>query len=101
MMQRGPIPAERMLAIIENFPLQIKAMASRLSSCDEEPFPLQHDDFLYSNIIVDESSDVTGIIDWEGACTVPYELIAFPGFLTAMLSPSTCPEIRSKWAAVR
>jgi hypothetical protein len=35
--------------------------------------------------MVDENSfDVTGIIDWEGACTVPWELIAFPDFLTAM-----------------
>lgn len=84
MMQRSPNPAERMIAIIENFPLQIKAMASRLSSCNEGPFPLDHDDFFHSNIMVDESFDVTGIIDWEGACTVPYELIAFPDFLTAM-----------------
>ena len=49
------------------------------------PFPLAHDDFLHSNIIVDEDNfDVTGIIDWEGACTVPWELIAFLDFLTAM-----------------
>ncbi|KAL4935705.1 hypothetical protein BDV06DRAFT_234005 [Aspergillus oleicola] len=85
MMQRGPIPAERMLAIIENFPSQIKEIASRLSICDKGPFPLAHDDFLHSNIMVDESNfEVTGIIDWEGACTVPYELISFPEFLTAM-----------------
>lgn len=84
-MQRGPIPAEQMVAIIKNFPVQIKAIASRLSLCDEGPFPLAHDDFLHSNIMVDERNfDVTGIIDWEGACTVPYELIAFPEFLTAM-----------------
>ena len=85
MMQRGPIPAEKMVEIIENFPSQIKAMASRLSLCNEGPFPLAHDDFLHSNIMVDEDNfDVTGIIDWEGACTVPWELIAFPDFLTAM-----------------
>ncbi|CAG7961519.1 unnamed protein product [Penicillium salamii] len=85
MMQRGPIPAERMLAIIEDFPSQIKSIASQLSLCDEGPFPLAHDDFLHSNIMVDENNfDVTGIIDWEGACTVPIELLAFPEFLTAM-----------------
>jgi hypothetical protein len=85
MMQGGPILAERMIAIIDNFPSQIKAMASQLSLCNEGPFPLDHDDFLHSNIMVDENSfDVTGIIDWEGACTVPWELIAFPDFLTAM-----------------
>ncbi|CAL5869109.1 uncharacterized protein PFLUO_LOCUS3337 [Penicillium psychrofluorescens] len=85
MMQRGPIPAERMIAIIDNFPSQIKAMASKLSLFNEGPFPLDHDDFLHSNIMVDENSfDVTGVIDWEGACTVPWELIAFPDFLAAM-----------------
>ncbi|KXG54388.1 uncharacterized protein PGRI_075320 [Penicillium griseofulvum] len=67
MMQNGtaPISAEQMITIIENFPLQIKAMANR-------------------NIMVDDSFCVTGIIDWEGACTVPCELLAFPDFLTAM-----------------
>ncbi|KAJ5528755.1 hypothetical protein N7527_002148 [Penicillium freii] len=73
-MQRGPIPAERMVATIENFPSQIKAIASRLSLLDENTF------------------DVTGIIDWEGACTVPYELIAFPDFLTAMPASFDLPQ---------
>ncbi|KAJ5349883.1 hypothetical protein N7541_007610 [Penicillium brevicompactum] len=85
MMQRAPISAERMLAIIDNFPSQIKSMASRLSLCDKGPFPLSHEDFLHSNIMVDENTfDVTGIIDWEGACTVPIEFLTFPDFLTAM-----------------
>ena len=86
MMQREPpILAERMIAIINEFPSQIKAMASRLSARNNGPFPLCHDDFLHSNIMVDENSfDITGIIDWEGACTVPWELIAFPEFLQAM-----------------
>ncbi|CAG8076065.1 unnamed protein product [Penicillium salamii] len=35
--------------------------------------------------MVDEKDfAVTGVIDWEGACTAPWELIAFPDFLTAM-----------------
>lgn len=85
MMQRGPISAERMIAIIKDFPLQIKAMADRLSLYNDGPFPLSHDDFLHSNIMVDEDSfNVTGIIDWEGACTVPWELITFPEFLEVM-----------------
>ncbi len=66
-MQRGPIPAEQMVAIIDQFPSQIKAMASRLSASNEGPFPLCHNDFLHSNIMVDEKSfNVTGIIDWKG-----------------------------------
>ncbi|CAG8275753.1 unnamed protein product [Penicillium olsonii] len=93
MMQRGPISAEQMIATIENFPSQIKAIASRLSVCNEGPFPLAHDDFLHSNIMVDEHSfDVTGIIDWEGAFTVPYELISFPDFLAVMPTSFDLPE---------
>ena len=92
-MERGPISAERMITIIDNFPLQIKAIASQLSLYNEGPFPLDHDDFLHSNIMVDEESfNVTGIIDWEGACTVPWELIAFPDFLTAMPVSFDLPE---------
>ncbi|KAJ5713874.1 uncharacterized protein N7483_011055 [Penicillium malachiteum] len=88
-MQGAPISAEQMITIIENFPSQIKAMASRLSLCNEGPFPLDHDDFLHSNIM---SFDVTGIIDWEGACTVPWELIAFPEFLSAMPASFDLPD---------
>jgi hypothetical protein len=43
--------------------------------------------------MVDESSfAVTGIIDWEGACTVPWELIAFPEFLQAMPASFDLPQ---------
>ncbi|KAK4140282.1 uncharacterized protein C8A04DRAFT_40069 [Dichotomopilus funicola] len=84
-MQGGPIPADRMISIINQFPSQVKAMSSRLSASNNGPFPLCHDDFLHSNIMVDENNfNVTGIIDWEGACTVPWELVAFPEFLQAM-----------------
>lgn len=32
----------------------------------------------------EETFEVTGIVDWEAACTVPWELVAFPEFLVAM-----------------
>jgi aminoglycoside phosphotransferase (APT) family kinase protein len=74
-----------MISIINKFLSQIKAMSSRLSASNNGPFPLCYDDFLHSNIMVDENSfDVTGIIDWEGAYTVPWELIVFPEFIQAM-----------------
>ena len=62
-------------------------MASRISSSpwNNGPFPLRHNDFYNSNILVDEDSfTVTGIIDWEGACTLPWELISFPECLSVM-----------------
>lgn len=64
MMQRGPVPAERMISIINKFPSQIKERAGQLSASNNGPFPLCYADFLYSNIMVDKNSfDVTGIID--------------------------------------
>lgn len=36
---------------------------------------------LPSNIVVDRDYAILGVIDWEGACTVPWELVAFPHFL--------------------
>jgi hypothetical protein len=38
MMRGAPIPAEKTIACIDNFPVQIKAMASRLSLHDKGPF---------------------------------------------------------------
>ncbi|KAK2051006.1 hypothetical protein LY76DRAFT_557687 [Colletotrichum caudatum] len=85
MMQRGPISAGEMVRITDEFPSQIKSMANLLPFRNEGPFPLCHDDFLHSNIMVDEASfNVTGIIDWEGACTVPWGLVTYPEFIQVM-----------------
>ncbi|KAF6831962.1 hypothetical protein CPLU01_06479 [Colletotrichum plurivorum] len=86
MLQRaGPISAEEMVKIIEEFPSQIRDMAAHLPIPNEGPFPLCHDDFLHSNIMVDEASfEVTGVIDWEGAWTAPWGLVGYPGFLECM-----------------
>lgn len=80
----GQGPADQVLTAINEFPSRIKGMASQLSYNDHGPFPICHADFFHSNIIVKENFEVLGIIDWEGACTVPLELITFPRFLNAM-----------------
>lgn len=38
----------------------------------------------HSNIIVDQQYNVLGVIDWEGACTLPWELVEFPLFLETL-----------------
>ncbi|KAI1780708.1 hypothetical protein F4818DRAFT_451082 [Hypoxylon cercidicola] len=81
-MRQGP--ADQVLTAINEFPFRIKEMANRLSRNNHGPFPICHADFFHSNIIVGEDFKVLGIIDWEGACTVPLELISFPRFLNAM-----------------
>ncbi|KAL1849411.1 hypothetical protein VTK73DRAFT_9884 [Phialemonium thermophilum] len=44
-------------------------------------FPIPHADLFHTNVIVDKNFDLLGIIDWEGACTVPWELMDTPAFL--------------------
>lgn len=37
------------------------------------PFPLCHLDFHYGNILFDKNYNITGVLDWTGAQTVPWE----------------------------
>ncbi|TQN67095.1 hypothetical protein CSHISOI_08343 [Colletotrichum shisoi] len=89
-------PMEKVVAAINQFPSGIGSMAGRPSSLDCGPFPLVHRDFYHSNIIVDDEYHPIGIIDWEGACTLPWELVEFPLFLetlpATMDSPSNYDE---------
>ncbi|OTA87036.1 hypothetical protein M434DRAFT_375989 [Hypoxylon sp. CO27-5] len=48
------------------------------------PFPIRHPDLFHHNVVVTESFNVLGVIDWEGAYTVPWELIDFPCFLSTV-----------------
>lgn len=81
-MNNGPV--DDVLRSIRHFPDTMTKLASSLSKYDNGPFPLYHPDFYQSNVIVDENFDVLGIIDWEGASTVPWEFVQFPLFLTAL-----------------
>lgn len=62
-------------------------MPDRLASISDKcftstgPFPIRHPDLFHNNVIVTKSFDVLGIIDWESASTMPWELIDFPCFL--------------------
>ncbi|KAJ4411351.1 hypothetical protein N0V82_009002 [Gnomoniopsis sp. IMI 355080] len=47
------------------------------------PFPLCHVDFHYGNFLFDDDYNLRGIIDWDGAQTVPLEKLACsPEFMT-------------------
>jgi hypothetical protein len=82
---RGAPESQQVLSSVETFPTRLRSVAPQLAqhhSSDHGPFPLCHPDFLYSNIIVaPDGFDVLGIIDWEGACTLPFGLVQFPCFL--------------------
>jgi Ser/Thr protein kinase RdoA (MazF antagonist) len=40
------------------------------------PFPLSHPDFHCGNVLVDYDYNITGVIDWTNAHTVPAEVFA-------------------------
>jgi hypothetical protein len=84
-------PVKDILASITEFPLQVGAMASFLSSSDRGPFPVSHTDFLHSNIVIDQKYKILGVINWEGACTLPWELVEFPIFLETVPVPMDAP----------
>jgi hypothetical protein len=47
------------------------------------PFPLAHNDLGVHNALFDEDWKLVGVIDWSGACVVPWESFAqFPGGVT-------------------
>lgn len=94
-LMRGAPETELVLRSVESFPSRFRALAPRLvrrnkRDTDRGPFPLCHPDFYQSNVIIDETNfDVLAIIDWEGACTLPLELVQFPCFLNLM-PPRLC-----------
>lgn len=53
------------------------------------PFPLCHLDFHFNNILVDGDYNITGIIDWSNAQTVPVERFAMiPEFIPPPAAPA-------------
>lgn len=52
------------------------------------PFPLCHIDFHYKNILVDQDYNITGLLDWSHAQTVPIERFAIiPEFVVPPAAP--------------
>ncbi|KAL4931868.1 phosphotransferase family protein [Aspergillus undulatus] len=78
-MSSGPV--EEILSSIHTFPSLLHEIAGNISANDTGPFPVYHPDFYHSNIIVNPSFEVLGVIDWEGTCTVPWEMVEPPLFL--------------------
>jgi Phosphotransferase enzyme family len=62
------------------------ALGTLHSSSVVGPFPISHPGLHRNNILVDTDYNITGIIDWHGASTVPQEVFAaIPGFRPAPL----------------
>ncbi|KAK7420723.1 hypothetical protein QQZ08_010258 [Neonectria magnoliae] len=99
---------DELILSIQRFPAKLAASVRRIPLKDG-PFPLYHPDLFHSNIIIDSDYNVLSIIDWENACTVPWEVVQFPMFLASTPPPMDAPwnyddageptnqEIRERW----
>ncbi|KAI2786177.1 hypothetical protein POX_g08559 [Penicillium oxalicum] len=90
---RASVPPElanELILSIRQFPSQFKKALRRLP-INTGPFPLHHPDFYHSNIIIDDTHNILSVIDWEGAGTVPWEVVQFPMFLYTVPPPIDLP----------
>lgn len=85
-----PNLADELILSIRQFPTKFEAALNRLP-ISTGPFPLQHPDFYHSNVIIDDAYNILSIIDWEGAGTVPWEVVEFPMFLYTVPPPIDLP----------
>ena len=81
------IYGDEILSGVLAFPQRVSELAGKIAIRDHGPFPLIHPDFFHSNIIVDDSWKVLGVIDWEYAQSAPWEIVEFP------LTLSVCPRL--------
>ena len=78
MIKDGEDSSGEMAASIDEFPSRIHNLAATIPLLNEGPFPLYHPDFSLANIIVNDNYKILGVIDWEDASTVPWDLVHSP-----------------------
>ncbi|KAL4947938.1 hypothetical protein BDW69DRAFT_177453 [Aspergillus filifer] len=86
---------EDIVKSILTFPNRLQEFAIRgkiSTKYNAGPFPLYHPDLYVSNIIIDYEWDILGVIDWEGACTVSWEVVEQPLFVSNMPRAFDDPE---------
>ena len=89
--------SDEIAAQIRDFPLRLKELAVNIPIRNHGPFPLFHPDYGYNNIIVDDDYKVLGVIDWENASTVPWEIVDFPLPLGITPVPIESPKFHDKY----
>ncbi|KAH8821747.1 phosphotransferase enzyme family protein [Xylogone sp. PMI_703] len=67
---------------------------------DRGPFALNHMDLRSANIIVDDSLQVQGIIDWEFTSTVPRQVFTPPSWITGHDSIETNKQLHTEFRDV-
>ena len=84
----GKRDSEDTAASILEFPHRLGKIAANIPVRDHGPFPLYHPDFGHQNMIVDDSYNILGVINWEHAHSMPWEAIVFPFTLTVGGGPA-------------
>ncbi|KAJ8129924.1 hypothetical protein O1611_g3704 [Lasiodiplodia mahajangana] len=88
-----PFLVDEILKGVNDLPGRLaKLAASDKYFTSQGPFPIRHADLFHSNVIVNKAFEVLGVIDWEGACTVPWELSDAPCFLKTVPRLLNLPE---------
>lgn len=67
---------------------------------DNGPFVLNHLDLRGPNIIVDESLEIQGIIDWEFTSTIPIQLFTPPSWITGYDPSQTNKQLHAEFRDV-
>ncbi|KAL4945884.1 hypothetical protein BDV06DRAFT_229742 [Aspergillus oleicola] len=82
---RGSPFEEEIMKSISAFPKRLRELAAQgrisIPEYNTGPFPLYHPDLYHSNIIIDDAYKILGVLDWEGACSVPWEIVQPPLFI--------------------
>jgi aminoglycoside phosphotransferase (APT) family kinase protein len=63
------------------------------------PFPLKHMDLHFNNILFDDDFNITGILDWTAAQTVPCE--SFAVYVEFIVSPNAPEEVSVRTSSFR
>ncbi|KAK2765420.1 hypothetical protein FQN54_008268 [Arachnomyces sp. PD_36] len=70
--------ATRVSTSVAEFPRKISEMASQFCLQDNGPFVLCRPQFGHTDIVVNDSYKILGVIDWEDTISAPWETVEFP-----------------------
>ncbi|KID94310.1 Protein kinase-like domain protein, partial [Metarhizium majus ARSEF 297] len=78
----------KLIRATKSFPQRLKLTTETLMAArSSRTYPIVHPDFLMHNLLLDDSFEVVGVIDWEFAHTAPIEVFAARMNMYASFNP--------------